>query len=314
MSMTTHHHSFLVVAEPGDVVDIVVGGFIDFLKRLSHMDIVDITDRGVIADLNIRRGLSRFRDRLIITSRRSGENTVEINGVGRDSEFTVIVTVSKEFPHSRVDIDSTARSTRPGHMKAFLTDFSKKLEEYIRGEIRLRETRGAGAPAAPAPEQAVKPQPAKARPTPPPAPSPAVEAAEKPAKPPAPTLSPAIPPGRVIEEKMRDPVWMAQLLLKTELVARRQEPLPGTPKELVEQILQHYRGAVEKYTVVLVSIRVEDVDAHIIVNPVNQDIVAAKTTIGGILDYTGPEALQKLFEKKGQAASIKIWGIKEIPG
>ncbi len=315
MSITTHKHSFLVVAEPDDVLELLEKGFLDFLKSVPYIRVVDITEKGVIIDLSIRRGFSRFRDRLIITYKRSEDSLLEVYGIGKEVEYTIIINVKKEFPHSRVEIISTSRSIRPRIIKAFLSDFNKRLEEYIKREIKLRKA--APAQAKPAVSPPSKKATAEAKPAEKPLvveekPKPAAgkpvvkeKAMEKPA-----SLGIS---GRVLEEKMKDPLWIAQLLLSSSLIKRGEIQLPGSPKELIDKLLMENKDKITGYRLVMISLRGGDIDSHIIIDPVNNDILAAKTTKGGILDYTGEEAIKKLFEKKQEKLEYKLWGINQLP-
>ncbi len=288
----------------------------DFLKSVPYIRVVDVTERGVIVDLSFRRGLSRFKDRLIVTYKRSGGDVVEVSGIGRDSEYTMVISVRKEFPHSRVEILSTSRSTRPRLVKALLADLGKRLEEYIKREIKLKRiTPPPAKPAAVTPPSSrttveakpvEKPLVVEEKPKPV-AGKPVVKekATEKPA--------PLGISGRLLEEKMKDPLWIAQLLLSSSLIKRGEIQLPGSPKELVDNLLMENKDRITGYRLVMISLRGGDIDSHIIIDPVNNDILAVKTTKGGILDYTGEEAIKKLFEKKQEKLEYKLWGINQLP-
>lgn len=321
VSLITYRSHFTVLADQDEIMDILEKGFIDLIKSIPYMKVVETTSRGIIVDISYRRMLSSFKDRLMVFAKRLEENVLEISAVGRTAEFVMTIVAIKEFPHTRIEVTATARSEKTKHVKSILEDLSKRIRDFIGSSIKARrmevlrketeveEKEKEEPKAILVPIEELKKQEATA-------PSRTAEKIVKPveAKPPTrPRQEFPIPIRREIERKMRDPIWMAQLLMKTRLLHRKDIQLPSSPKELLDNTIISNLDKARKYNLVMISLRNPDMDAHIIIDPDTMDIIASKTTIGGILDYTGEEALKKLFEKKGEKFQLKLWGITELP-
>ncbi len=320
MSLITYRSDFTVLADQDEVMEILEKKFMDLIKSIPYMKIVESTSKGTIVDISYRRRLSSFKDRLLVSTKRLEENVLEISAVGSAAEFVMTIAAIKEFPHTRIEVTATARSEKTKHVRSLLEDLSKRIGEFIRTGVKARRMEVVRKEAEVEEKEEEEPkailvpiEELKKQET---APSKPVEKVEKPVetKPPTrPRQEFPIPIRREIEKKMRDPIWMAQLLMKTRLLHRKDIQLPSSPKELLDNTIIPNLDKVKEYNLVMISLRNLDMDAHILIDPDTIDIIAAKTTIGGILDYTGEEALKKLFEKKGEKFQLKLWGITELP-
>ncbi len=320
MSLITYRSDFTVLADQDEVMEILEKKFMNLIKSIPYMKVVETTSKGTIIDISYRRRLSSFKDRLLVSTKRLEENVLEISAVGSAAEFVMTIAAIKEFPHTRIEVTATARSEKTKHVRSLLEDLSKRIGEFIRTGVKARRMEVMRKEAEVEEKEEEEPkailvpiEELKKQET---APSKPVEKVEKPVetKPPTrPRQEFPIPIRREIEKKMRDPIWMAQLLMKTRLLHRKDIQLPSSPKELLDNTIIPNLDKAKEYNLVMISLRNPDMDAHIIIDPDTIDLIAAKTTIGGILDYTGEEALKKLFEKKGEKFQLKLWGITELP-
>jgi hypothetical protein len=307
LSIVTHTHSFIVVRKPDEIAALIEETLPDFLSSLPNTRIIEKKDRRIIIEASFRKGFSRVRERIVVEARRVEGGSLQITGIGEHFDFTITISFREEFPHTRVNATATIRGSKPKSFRPFIADLLKRLERHVKTTPPpIVKPKPAAKPAQPTPRtvEAVSEQPK-------PAEKPLVEEQAKPPAEKEELPKPPIP--RDIENRMLDPLWMASLLMKTELIIRRKMGLPGSPKELLDTLLSQAGERVKEYPAVMLSLRGGDQDAHIIVDPRSLDIIGAKITIGGILDYTGEQALRKLFENKGSEYEVKLWGIKGFP-
>ncbi len=332
MSLIPYRSSFTILASIDDILP-VLDNIEEFIKTLSFIKIIETTSKGIVCELSYRKRLSKLKDKWLVTIRRLGRGSINITAIGSKTEVSILIKAVPEELKTRIDINATARGDKPGLIKDLLARFSKEIEKYIKEKItkpvekpveKRREVKAVKKEEKPVPltefvreKEASPPKPVE-RPVVKPRTETVVKPLEAKPKPVVEEVKPKppsieIPSRSELEKKLRDPIWIAQLLMNASLITRKVLTLPSSPKELFELVEKLAGGELGKYPVIMLSIRGEDIDAHIIYDPANKDIKASKTTIGGILDYTGEEALKKLFEKKQATINLKIWGIKKIP-
>ncbi len=326
--MIPYRRSFIVSADVDRVLE-VLSGIGDVFKDLPYFKLRGETEKGFIYEVSYRRRFSKLTDKILLTVKRESGNTFSITIIGSRVEMAIYIRAVGENVNTRIDINATARAEKSGLVKHMLSDIASRIEEFVKENVKkpaaakparpveakreVGEEKPAVLPLTEFKREGIISRPAGVEK--PPAGKPAAPPAKPPTPPPKPSrpVKPEIslPPREELENKLLDPLWIAQLLMHCSLISRKTMPLPSSPKELIDMASEAIGG--EEYPLIMISIRGEDIDSHIIYDPKTHDIKAAKTTIGGILDYKGDEALKKLFEKKQQIMNIKIWGIKKLP-
>jgi hypothetical protein len=275
----------------------------DLINNFKGARLIEKTEKGYIIDVSFRGLFRSISERLVLTIHRSDESTINIFAVGNIIDLNIVVKLREMFPFTRIEITTSCKSENEKLCRKIIGIIEDSIEHYIRTSRKILEARRE-AVAKPVEKPVSKPVTVKAK---------AESEAEKvEAKPAVPTVS------RVeyekILEKISDPIFLANLLLKATLIKRLTVKMPSSIDEFRKNIIEPYRVYFAKYKLGLVSIRSDNTEIYVAVSP-NTEIIAAYGVIKRVREIKGGEEMLSVLLEivKNAEGKIRIWGINEVP-
>jgi len=334
-----------VVVSPLEI-DRVRIGLIDLeemLKYLSFVKSVKKAKEGVLAELNLRKGLTRFHDVLLFRVELLNDYDIMIEGVGSTVEIHVTARLQVLFPGTttvnlEIEISGENRRALGGLVNKFVQELRsylgrngpvdrkykpgekepiilRKLLERARKEVE--EIRGI--PIEAQPEVMVETVPSIGETTPVPAmeettPIAKVEKSEKidveakPEKLEKVRVPEEVRPEISIEEgslKLADPVTVAQILFNSSLIA--DSKIETFNLDTVNNLLRGKDLSSYKYVYVTVKKRGTRDEAKILLDPRMNIIGAHVITSSG--EIFGLDAIEEVRKWSNTPLLLRIWGV-----
>ncbi|NPA98071.1 MAG: hypothetical protein GXO43_01705 [Crenarchaeota archaeon] len=331
-----------VVVSPLEI-DRVRLGLIDLeelLKYLSFVRNVKRAKEGVLAEINLRKGLTRFRDILLFRVELLDDYDIMIEAVGSTVEIRINAKLQVLFPGTTtvnlsIEISGENRRAIAGLVNKFVQELRsylgrngpvdrkykpgekepvilRKLLERARKEVE--EIRGARIEEQP--EVIAETVPSVSETTPVPAAEETKPIAvkmeeaqpETPVEKPVETIVEAPKPKISIEEgslKLADPVTIAQILFNSKLLA--DSKIDAFDLDVVNQLLKDKDTASYKFLYVTVKKRGTRDEAKILLDPQKNILGAHVITSSG--EMFGLDALEEVKKWTNTPLLLRVWGV-----
>jgi carbon monoxide dehydrogenase subunit G len=274
-----------------------------FLSRNPRVVIVKSEENAVEAEMSIRTGFRTYQREFVkIRSEPvDGENLV-IRGEGGNLKFTIHFRVVGIGFATHVEVSLECESLVRNLCGQFASDMMDYIEDFVKRPPSV---------------EFKAPIPSKKPETPPPAPVKPPQVAPAPT-----TVTPAGGERREVPgvearlsfdrvKHLLDYTTLATLVMNATLIGRVTLNQPWGRRE-VEDLLKERLALLKDYALVVLSVRGVG-EAYILADNMG-NLVAGLAEISGNLISGAGDAIGKIIEQLGkQPATIRIWGVKEIP-
>lgn len=271
----------------------------ELIKNIKDARLVEKTEKGYVVDFVFRGFFKTTRERIIVNSRKTSPRTIVITAIGETIDVNITIKLSEMFPFTRIEIVTTCRSDVEKTCKKLIKFVEDSIVNYIRTMRKIRPkseiAREEARTTSPKEEVPSKPVIAEAK----------VEGKEI-SRPEA-VLAPDI------MEKLTDPIYLANLLLKARLIKRIITRVPGTVEIFRKEVIEPILDQAKNYKLVLISIRANNTEMYISITP-DGKIVSTYGVIKRVREIKGGEDMLPVLlgVAKDREARIRIWGITEL--